>query len=65
MNRYNVYKLNEINLALPAIDRAMRRSVDDEEQLDGLAAAWVRLADQRWELREAVSKACAPWFMVR
>ena len=64
MSKYDVHKLNRINEALPALDKAMLRCVDDDETLDGLAAAWVRLSCERSELRDAVATACAPWFKV-
>jgi hypothetical protein len=64
MSSYDVYKLNRINLALPALDKAMLRCVDDDEVLTGLAAGYTRLMSEQFDLQRIVADACAPWFKV-
>jgi ATP-dependent Clp protease ATP-binding subunit ClpC len=56
---------NRVNEALPAIDKAMLRCVDDDEILTGLAAGYTRLLSEQWNLRDIVAEDCAPWFEVR
>jgi hypothetical protein len=65
MSSYDVFKLNRVNEALPAIDKAMLRCIDDAEILSGLAAGWTRLMAEQWNLREIVADECEPWFKVQ